>query len=97
VAVKPETAVAWHRAGFRFYWRLLSRRRERGRPKISSELRELIRRRAKENLTWGTPQLHSELVKLGFEILERTVSRYLARVGSNFLQNQNLVVVKWRR
>ena len=97
MAVKPETVVPWHRAGFRFYWRLLSRHRERGRPKISSELCELIRRMAKEIVTWRAPQLRSELVKLGFEIFERTVSRYLARVGSNFLQNQNLVVVKWRR
>ena len=81
VIVKPETVVRWHRAGFRLYWRFLSRRREKGRPRISSELRQLIERMAKENPTWGAPRIHGELLKLGFEISERTVSRYLARVG----------------
>lgn len=54
-----------------------------GRPRISSELRELIARMAKENPTWGAPRIHGELLKLGFKVSERTVSRYLARVGRN--------------
>ena len=83
VIVKPETVVRWHRAGFRLYWRFLSRHREKGRPRISFELRQLIARMAKENPTWGSPRIHGELLKLGLEISERTVSRYLARVGRN--------------
>jgi hypothetical protein len=83
MVVKPQTVVRWHRAGFRLYWRLLSRRKEMGRPRISSELRELIERMAKENPTWAAPRIHGELLKLGFEVSERTLSRYLARVGRN--------------
>ena len=81
VVVKPETVVRWHRAGFRLYWRWLSRRRELGRPRIVSEIRQLIARMASENPLWGAPRIHGELVKLGFDVSERTVSRYLGRVG----------------
>jgi putative transposase len=81
VIVKPETVVRWHRAGFRLYWRFLSRHREEGRPRISFELRQLIARMANENPTWGSPRIHGELLKLGLEISERTVSRHLAGVG----------------
>ena len=81
VVVKPETVVRWHRAGFRLYWRWLSRRRELGRPRIGSEIRQLIARMASENPLWGAPRIHGELVKLGFDVSERTVSRYLGRVG----------------
>ena len=58
VIVKPETVVRWHRAGFRLYWRFLSRHREKGRPRISFELRQLFERMAKENPTWGSPRTH---------------------------------------
>ena len=78
VVVKPETVVGWHRAGFRSYWRFLSRRRP-GRPKIIPGLRNLIRCLAAENPTWGGPRLHGELLQLGFEISESTVSHYLAQ------------------
>jgi putative transposase len=81
VVVKPETVVRWHRAGFRWYWRWLSRRRS-GRPRITPELRKLIRSMAVENPTWGAPRIHGELLKLGFEISECTVGRYLARKAS---------------
>jgi len=64
VIVKPETVVRWHGAGFRLYWCFLSRHREKGRPRIGSELRQLIERMAKENPTWGTPRIHSELLQL---------------------------------
>jgi transposase InsO family protein len=77
--VKPETVVPWHQAGFRWYWRFLSRYRP-GRPKITSELQELIRSMATENPTWGAPRIHGELLKLGFEISECTVYRYLAPI-----------------
>ena len=77
--VKPETVVRWRRAGFQWYWRFLSRHRP-GRPKITSELQKLIRSMATENPTWGAPRIHGELLQLGFEISECTVSRYLRRM-----------------
>jgi hypothetical protein len=76
VIVKPETVICWHRAGFRLYWRWRSRARN-GRPKITAEGRELIRRLAQENDDWGAPKIHAELLKLGFQVSERTVAWYL--------------------
>ena len=76
--VQPDTILRWHRAGFRAYWRWKSRGQS-GRPKIEPELRELIRRMSKENPLWGAPRIHGELLKLGFEIAESTVSKYLNR------------------
>jgi hypothetical protein len=76
--VQPDTILRWHRAGFRAYWRWKSRGQS-GRPKIEPELRELIRRMSKENPLWGAPRIHGELLKLGFEIAESTVSRYMIR------------------
>jgi transposase InsO family protein len=76
--VQPDTILRWHRAGFRAYWRWKSRGQP-GRPKIEPELRELIRRMSKENLPWGAPRIHGELLKLEFEIAESTVSRYMIR------------------
>jgi transposase InsO family protein len=67
-----------HRAGFRAYWRWKSRGRP-GRPKVTLELRELIRRMNKENPLWGAPRIHGELLKLGFDVAESTVSKYMAR------------------
>jgi hypothetical protein len=78
VIVKPETVVGWHRAGFRLYWCWKSRPRG-GRPRISPEVRALIRRLAQENAGWGAPKIHGELQKLGFVLSERTVARYLSR------------------
>jgi putative transposase len=79
VIVKPDTVVGWHRAGFRLYWRWRSRPRV-GRPRITEEIRVLIRRLAQENPDWGAPKIHGELQKLGFIVTERTVARYLQRV-----------------
>src|ERR1041385_2547264 len=79
VIVKSKTVVGWHRAGFRWYWRWRSRPRG-GRPKITEEIRRLIRRMAQENAGWGAPKIHGELLKLGFELSERTVARYLRQV-----------------
>jgi hypothetical protein len=76
--VQPATILRWHRAGFRAYWRWKSRGRP-GRPRVSRELRELIRRMSKENALWGAPRIHGELLKLGFEIAESTVSKYMIR------------------
>ncbi len=73
--VKPETVVAWHRRAFRRNWTSLSR--PPGRPKLATEIRKLVVRMAAENPTWGAPRIHGELLKLGFRVSERTVSRYL--------------------
>jgi hypothetical protein len=75
IIVQPETVVSWHRAGFRLFWRWRSR--QAGRPKTAKEIRELIRRLKADNPTWGAPRIHGELLQLGFEISEPTVSRYL--------------------
>ena len=74
--VQPDTILRWHRAGFRAYWRWKSRARS-GRPPLDRELRELIRRMSKDNPLWGAPRIHGELLKLGFEVAESTVSKYM--------------------
>jgi hypothetical protein len=76
--VRPDTVLRWHRAGFRAYWRWKSRGRL-GRPKIACELRELVRQMSKENPLWGAPRIHGELLKLGYELAESTVSKYMIR------------------
>jgi hypothetical protein len=80
VAVKPETVVGWHRAGFRLFWKW-QLRAPAGRPKTTAEIRALIHCPAEENATWGAPRIHGELQKLGFLVSERTVARCLQRVG----------------
>ena len=101
VVVQPDTVVAWHRAGFRWYWRWKSHGR-RGRPRITAEVRELIRQLAAENAGWGAPRIHGELRKLGFDVAERTVARYLRRLHRRgdpskswltFLQNHREAIV----
>ena len=62
LVVTPETVVRWHRAGFRMYWRLISRvRRQVGRKQTPKEIRELIFQMVAENSTWGAPRIHREL------------------------------------
>ena len=78
VIVKPETVIRWHRTGFRLYWRWKSRS-PGGRPKISLELRGLIRRMSVENPLWGAPRIHGELLKLGFELAQTTVAKYMVK------------------
>jgi transposase InsO family protein len=76
--VRPETLLRWHRAGFRCYWRWKSRRRG-GRPQIETELRALIRRMSIENQLWGAPRIHGELLKLGFEVAQSSVAKYMIK------------------
>ena len=76
--VRPETLVRWHRAGFRRYWRWKSRR-VGGRPQIEAELRVLIRRMSPENPLWGAPRIHGELLKLGFEVAQSSVAKYMVK------------------
>jgi transposase InsO family protein len=76
--IEPETLVRWHRAGFRRYWRWKSRSRG-GRPQIEIALRALIRQMSMENLLWGAPRIHGELLKLGFEVAQSTVAKYMVK------------------
>jgi hypothetical protein len=76
--VQPETLVRWHRAGFRRYWRWKSRRRG-GRPQIETELRALIRQMSTDNLLWGAPRIHGELLKLGFSVARSSVAKYMVK------------------
>ena len=80
VLVTPRTVVSWHRAGFRLYWTWVSRARQvGGRKRVSNEVRALIFRMVAENPTWGAPRIHGELLKLGFDLSERSVSRWVRR------------------
>jgi len=76
--VKPDTLVRWHRAGFRSYWRWKSRRRG-GRPIVPVEIRRLIREMSIANPLWGAPRIHGELLKLGIDIGQTSVAKYMAR------------------
>ena len=77
VLVKPETVIRWQRKGFRLYWRWKSR--GPGRPKLSAEIRDLIRQMSQANPLWGAPRIHGELQKLGIEISQAAVSKYMVR------------------
>jgi len=76
--IRPETLVRWHRAGFRRYWRWKSRSFG-GRPQIDTELRALIRQMSTENPLWGAPRIHGELLKLGFEVAQSSVAKYMVK------------------
>ena len=78
--VQPETIMRWHRTGFRLYWRWRSRSRG-GRPKIPGEIRHLIREISLANRLWGAPRIHGELLKLGIEVAQSTVAKYMAKGG----------------
>ncbi len=91
--VQPETILRWHRSGFKAFLRWKSRNRA-GRPKIDRSLRDLIQRMSRENRLWGASRIHGELLMLGFEVAQSTVSKYIARVSrppsqrwKTFLQN----------
>src|SRR5664280_2637956 len=92
--IRPETIIRWHRAGFRAYWRWRSRNRV-GRPRVSDELRTIIGEMSWANPLWGAPHIHGELLKLGFEVAQSTVARYMCRHSGppsqgwrTFLSNQ---------
>ena len=76
--IRPETLIRWYRAGFRYYWRWKSRSRG-GRPLIETDLRALIRQMSIENLLWGAPRIHGELLKLGFEVAQSSVAKYMVK------------------
>jgi transposase InsO family protein len=79
VIVKPETVIAWHRQGFRLFWTWKVRRGQPGRPPVSKEIRQLIRKMSRENSLWGAPRIHGELLKLGIDIGESSVGKYIVR------------------
>ena len=74
--VRPETVLRWHRMGFVAYWRWKSRS-PGGRPRIAKEVRDLIRRMSLENPFWGATKIHGELLKLGIQVAQSTVSIYM--------------------
>ena len=100
--VKPDTVIAWHRKAFRRFWTWKVRRGKLGRPAVSAEIRALIQRMSRENPGWGAPRIHGELLKLGIDIGETSVNKYLVRsrkppsqTWRTFLENhlQSLVSV----
>ena len=78
VIFEPETLVRWHRGGFRLFWRWKSRRRP-GRPPVPTGIRNLVRQMSRENPLWGAPRIHGELLKLGVEIAQSSVAKYMER------------------
>lgn len=78
IIFKPETLLRWHRTGFRLFWRWKSQRRP-GRPAVPADIRSLVRRISRENALWGAPRIHGELFKLGIEIAQSTVAKYMNR------------------
>ena len=76
--VKPETVIAWHRRGFRLWWAWKSRRHT-GRPTVPADVRTLIRTMAQTNPRWGAPRIHGELLKLGIDVCQATVAKYMGR------------------
>ena len=84
LVVTPETVVRWHRAGFRWYWRVISKvRKPVGRRPTSKEVRDLMFQMVAENPSWGAPRIHGELLMLGFDVSERTISRWMKRASSD--------------
>jgi transposase InsO family protein len=76
--LQPKTVIGWHRAGFRAYWRWKSRPRG-GRPSTPPEIRQLIRDMSIANFLWGAPRVHGELLKLGIDVSQTTVAKYMAK------------------
>ena len=79
VIVQPETVISWHRQGFRLFWTKISQRKRVGRPAISAKVKALIKQMAESNPLWGAPRIHGELLKLGIDVSERTVSRLMPK------------------
>ena len=86
-ALHPDTVVRWHRAGFRRYWRWKSQRRSVGRPPVDIAIRKLIREMQSENIGWGAPRIHGELLKLGIDISQATVSNVYGAFSKITLAN----------
>ena len=85
--VDPKTVVSWHRQGFKLFWKYKSKKKL-GRPKIDPQIRKLIIQMVKEN-SWGAPRIHGELLKLGFNVSESTISNYIPKRIPTEIQKQN--------
>lgn len=77
--VQPETVIGWHRQGFKLFWRWKSRRRGPGRPRVDPDIRALIRRMSIANPLWGAPRIHGELLKLGIDVGQTSVAKYMVK------------------
>jgi putative transposase len=77
--VKPDTVIAWHRQGFRQFWTWKTRRRQPGRPAVTKEIRKLIRQMSRDNPLWGALRIRGELLKLGIDIGETSIGKYMVR------------------
>jgi transposase InsO family protein len=95
--VKPQTVIAWHRKGFKLFWRWKSR--GAGRPKTSLVIRNLIREMSRDNPRWGSPRILGELEKLGFFLSQTTVERYMCKprrppspTWKTFLRNESKAI-----
>jgi putative transposase len=86
IIVSPDTVLRWQRRRFREYWTQLSGRTRRGRPPVHAEIKALVIRMATANPLWGAPRIHGELLKLGIDVAERTVSRLMPK--RRFLPSQ---------
>ena len=101
IIVNPDTVVRWHKKGFKVFWKFKSRRKGPGRPRVNPEIRDLVRKIAEANPPWGAPRIHGELLKLGIDISERTVSnlmprrrpRPLSQTWRKFLKNHMINMV----
>jgi hypothetical protein len=83
--IRPETLIGWHRRGFKAFWRWKSRSRG-GRPAIPRKIRDLIREMSRANWLWGAPRIHGELLKLGIEIAQSTVAKYMVKRPDNLVR-----------
>jgi transposase InsO family protein len=98
--VKPDSVIKWHRTAFKFYWRWKAQQKG-GRPRVSREVIALIKQMANENAEWGAPRIHGELKKIGFEVSESTVQRYMPKKGrrttgqnwKTFLKNHSKEII----
>jgi len=77
--IKPATVIGWQRKGFGLFWSWKIRRGKPGRPAVPKEVRELIRMQSRENPLWGAPRVHGELLKLGINVGETSVTKYMVR------------------
>lgn len=89
IFVNPQTVIKWHQNGFKQFWKLKSKPRNQRRPQVHSEIRDLIRKIASANPRWGAPRIHGELIQLGLDVSERTVSNFMSQRSPNPKRSQS--------
>ena len=89
--VQPDTVVRWHRAGWRLYWRWKSKP-GLGRPKVIAEIRALIRQMSLDNPLWGAPRIHGELMKLGYDVCQASIAKYMVKPTGPPSQTWNIFI-----